>query len=738
MLAILCKYASDWPVRQVDLKPTPFTLLFAATLLGLAAIWGVLAISLSQPYLGLTLSPQPELGFVWIADVDPDGPAAQVQPGAPLDSVGPISLRPFDLVEESDTAPSYVELEDFLERQEQLYALISAPSVTLTIAEPHAAQVEISPAPSRPIRDLPLVFWVQIVVGLISVIVGVWVWCLRQTLLAPQLLALAGIGIALSAFPAAIYSARELALPSALFRTLSAINHFGTLVFGVAMVSLFLTYPRRLVPAFVLWVITAIFAVVWVMEVFRILSPGPAQAIHLPVVILMLGILAGALAQFWTSRNDPVARAALRWFALAVILGAGTFVLLIIVPNLIGFAPTLSQGFAFLLFVPLFIGVAAGVARDRLFELEGWAFSILFYFVGVLLLLVLDAILIAFVAFERAPAFGLSLLLIALTYLPSRDWLARLITRKRNVNREDLFRRIVDVALTTDRLDQEQGWHQILRDVYQPLNLAQTEQPGPTVPEIHQEGVALSLPGAGRLAPVQLRNAHGGRRLFSLRDKRFADEICAMLAHAISSRDAQEVGASAERTRIARDMHDNLGAQLLSALHSDQLDRKDTLIRQTISDLRDIINNNAQGGKTLGDLLADMQLEARERLALADIGLDWVEEGDANRDLPLAPNLIHSLRSILRETVSNTIRHSGAQKASIKFQLYESSLSLAHRDDGTHITDDPADPGHGSGGSGLANIETRVGALGGSVSWENSTTGFVIRADIPLVDMGAS
>ncbi|SMX27543.1 Sensor histidine kinase DesK [Pelagimonas phthalicica] len=211
-----------------------------------------------------------------------------------------------------------------------------------------------------------------------------------------------------------------------------------------------------------------------------------------------------------------------------------------------------------------------------------------------------------------------------------------------------------------------------------------------------------------------------------------------MLAHAIASRDAQEVGASAERTRIARDMHDNLGAQLLSALHSDRLDRKDTLIRQTISDLRDIINNNAQGGKTLGDLLADMQLEARERLALADIGLDWIEEGDANRDLPLAPNLIHSLRSILRETVSNTIRHSGAQKASIKFQLYESSLSLAHRDDGTGATPAPADPGHESGGSGLANIETRVGALGGSVSWENAATGFVIRADIPLVDMGAS
>src|SRR5690606_29360837 len=117
------------------------------------------------------------------------------------------------------------------------------------------------------------------------------------------------------------------------------------------------------------------------------------------------------------------------------------------------------------------------------------------------------------------------------------------------------------------------------------------------------------------LAPLKLSYAHSGRRLLSPRDRRLAGEICAMPAHAITSREAHEKGATEERMRIARDMHNNLAAQLLSALHSETRERKDTLIRETISDLRDIVNNAAQGGKSIDELLADLKVEAAERLA---------------------------------------------------------------------------------------------------------------------------
>src|SRR5690606_27629691 len=106
--------------------------------------------------------------------------------------------------------------------------------------------------------------------------------------------------------------------------------------------------------------------------------------------------------------------------------------------------------------------------------------------------------------------------------------------------------------------------------------------------------------------------------------------------------------ATEERLRIARDMHDNMGAQLLSALHSDTRERKDTLIRETISDLRDIVNNAAQGGKSISELLADLKVEAAERLAAAGLELDWRDICVAG-NMVLPPNVAHSLRSALRE-----------------------------------------------------------------------------------------
>lgn len=49
----------------------------------------------------------------------------------------------------------------------------------------------------------------------------------------------------------------------------------------------------------------------------------------------------------------------------------------IIAPNLVGLPPMLSQGVAFLFFLLIYVGVALGVARYRLFQLDEWAFRIL-------------------------------------------------------------------------------------------------------------------------------------------------------------------------------------------------------------------------------------------------------------------------------------------------------------------------------------------------------------------------
>lgn len=704
------------------LRLAPFSILMLAATTALAAAAACLFIALSQPWLGVGLAVDHDTGQVRIRTVAPDGPAAALPIGTAIDAIGGITISAGDLVEEPDVAESYASLRMFFERQDALHAALSAS--TVHVASGGNSQ-ELAPGGHRPLTDLPLVFWVQILAGFTCLMVGAWVWSLRRSELSATLLLIAGTGISAAAFAASAYSSREIALPGDVFRTLSAINHLGALAFGVAMALLFLVYPRRLAPLWFLWVLPAAYSVIWALDTGCILLPGPAEGYHLPTVILMAGILAGAIWQYRASRADPAARAAVRWFALSVGLCAGTFVTVVLMPNLFGLQPAVSQGYAFVLFAMLFVGVGAGVARYRLFELESWAFSVLGYFSAVLLLVLLDAVLISFVALERPAAFALSLLTVALVYLPFRERLARWLMPKRELDREALFGHIIDVALTP-AADRTMEWRRVLQGTFRPLQI------NPSVrvvrePTIAEEGLALDVPGIAGLPPLRMSYAHAGQRLFSPQDRGLAAEICTMLAHAIASRDAHERGATEERTRIARDMHDNLGAQLLSALYSPAPDRKDMLIRETISDLRDIVNNAARGGKTLEEVLADLKVEALERLSAADIRLDWHDDcEDGNR--MLSPNAAHSLRSILREIISNTIRHSGAGRLRLSFEIRDGIVDFRASDDGRGLAADTD-----SNGNGLSNIEARLLALKGTLALEDAKPGLTVSARFPLL-----
>src|SRR5690606_17051791 len=201
---------------------------------------------------------------------------------------------------------------------------------------------------------------------------------------------------------------------------------------------------------------------------FRLL-PTPALGFQLPVALALAAIAVCVALQYRATRTDPRARAALRWLGLAVLIGAGAFVMTIIVPILLGFDAPLSQGFAFLFFLPIYAGLALGVARYRLFELEDWAFRILFYLAGMVMLLVLDASLIALIAMDRAPAFGLSPLAVSLLYLPLRDDSGRRLLRRRNDVSGQMFRAITDVALTPPDTSRIERWQALLTASFDPL-----------------------------------------------------------------------------------------------------------------------------------------------------------------------------------------------------------------------------------------------------------------------------
>lgn len=687
-------------------RPSLATVMIGLVLAGLMASAVLVQLTISRPWLGVTFAAD-ETGAIHAA------PA----PGLDRSLTGPaqvtallgndehrVVIEAGDLIEEPDTLATYADMRRFFARQSALAGLVSGQSVSIETMDGNALrQTRVSPAGMRPISDLPPAFWVQMLVGLSSFLIGGWVWALRRYDPAARLFALASLGMLFFTFPAALYSTRELAIDGGLFRGLSVMNHGGALLFGAAMIALLLRYPTPLVPARWLWVPFVLFGAWWFADSMQVFN-GPPAGSHLPTMLEMLGILLAAAVQYWRSRGDPAARAVVRWFGLSVAVGAGAFVFTVIAPSLVGLTPGLPQGYAFAFFLLIHIGMAIGVARYRLFDLDRWAFRILFYMTGAALLIAVDAALISWIALERAPAFGLALVMVGFLYLPLRDIIARKLFR-RDGEIEASFQDILAIALAEGEVERMDRWRGLLERVFQPLKIVAGQAVEAST--VIEDGAALAIPATGPLPPLRLEHAMHGRRLFGSREQARASELCAMLSQALASRFAHEQGAAEERQRITSDMHDNIGVQLLGALHSRDPVRKDELIRDTLTDLREIINNSAGERLTLAELMADLRVEIADLLSSVGIGLVWQVDTQAE----LLPQSVAAMRSILREAVGNALRHAEATTVGIRLADGAGGLVLMVADDGKGF-----DPETATAGNGLRNMRSRATALNGAMT----------------------
>lgn len=706
----------------------PNVLLSVAVAISLTLALVAVGVAMSQRWLGLDMVGWAEADVAWIRNVAPEGPAAGVAPSSALVTITgadgtAISMSAQDLIEEPDTLPTYAAMRDFFDRQDRIAQMLDAGPVALTtehLGMPRQDQVRA--ASQRPLGDLPVAFWMQIAVGLGGFWTGAWIWTLRRTDRATQCLAFAGAGLMVSAFAAAIYSTRELALAGDLFRVLSTANLFGALTFGVGIIGLFLIYPRRLVADHWIAAPASVLGLWFALDFWQVWS-GPGVGRHLPILLAMMTIVALIGLQFRATRGNPRDRAALTWLGLAVIVGAGAFVATVIAPRVLGFGPILSQGQAFLFFLLFYAGVALGVARFQLFRLDEWAFRILFYVLGVVALLVIDAVLILTIVDERAPAFALSLIIVAAIWLPLRDALARRALRRRTPQQTNLFRQVLDVALAPPDRVQEERWRALLDETFSPLSI------GPAAAthgvDLRDDGLSLVVPGPGDLPALLLQYASGGRRLFAPHDAELAAELLAMLANALNSRAAYEKGVAEERRRIARDIHDNIGIQLMGALHSQGTARKDMMIRETLTDLRDIINNAAHPDLSFTEMLADLRAQISETLHVADVRLHWEVPETCPVVLSLAT--AHALRSVIREAVQNALRHARPTAIGVVVGQSGDAITLTITDDGGGFDVSTVTPGNG-----IANMQARVTGLGGRIEISGNGGSTRIDACFPI------
>ncbi|MBL1241057.1 MAG: hypothetical protein COB13_004340 [OCS116 cluster bacterium] len=689
----------------IDALKMPISFVFAL-ILAITLVFEVL----DEPWLGLRLHANKTTDKVEILNIHKNGPAQHLPFIGQLEQIsgvvkGSVSLVARDKMNEPDVMDSYQEIEDFYIRQSLIHDILTGPEVTVRVlsisGEIFTGQV--SPT-KRPIYDLPMIFWMQLLVSVGSLFVGIWVFLVKQNL--PSIFfGLAGVGLSLSAGTGAIYSSRELALDGILFDQLSTANHFGgTFLFAACLVALFFIFPLKLASR--KWLlIYFIFGLSWQVVDFLALADDTFFGNHLWIAIQMAIVVFLISTQYIKTAGKPRDRAIIMWFGISVIVSARIFVLINIIPVVFGIEVESSVHYVYLVFWIIYIGFGLGVARYKLFELDSWAFRVMFYLGGVAIIIDIGAIMVLIMSLNVFIGFGWAIFTVSVSYFPYRKAMFRRLMNRSEVNDPQIFNDIIDIAYADSNAQQNRGWLNLMQQLFRPLRSGFNEHNEPVATMVN-DGLEILIPRVKTIPAIKLEYANEGRKLFSGHDVARAQELVAMIGHAIDNRYAHEKGVREERLRIARDMHDNIGAQLLSALHSKKTARKDVMIRETITDLRDIINNASSQELTFNDILADLRVETAERLATAEMDLKWVF--NAENTPPLNTHTIHTLRSIIREVVSNAIKHSGAKTVYITWLWEDEMLKLFLRDDGCGIGED-----NNSGRAGLANIESRVKGLEG-------------------------
>lgn len=707
-------------------SPVTVLLVVAATGLGLAVLAMLLATQ--QNWLGLKLVADLDSGHIVVSEIYAGGPSSALTPGFVLERItgedGPsIALSATDLTEEADAVDSFAAYDRFMDRQEVIAAILGSQDVTLEFA--NGTIETVIPAASRPLSTLPINFWIQLGVAFSALMIGGAVRALKPGNTGSALLLVCGVAYVVSAFPSAIYMTRELALPELLFRTLNIINSTGSSAFTVTMLVLFLTYPRRLVSRNVLFGIAAVFAVWQALDFLQIVLPGPHMGRYMVVAVTLFGAILLAILQYVLARDDPRMRAAVAWAGLSLAVAASIHTIMFTVPVMLGQQLDYTQTFAYALGLILYAGLALSIIRYRLFDIDRLGFLILFYAAGALLLLLLDGTIILLFSVNQRTAFGVSLLILALVYLPARQFIWHLISRRRPVDEHKMFASVLDLAFEPSAVRRQSLWTDLLRQLFDPLHIDKASGK-PDTTTIAQEGVEMTVPATAELPAITLRYPRRGRGLFSSRHRQVAEDLVDFVEKAETGRNAYELGVADERTRISRDMHDNIGAQLLSALHSPAVERKNQMIGQSLSDLRDIVRNATRADMPMEEMVADLRAECAERLAPTSIQFDWHSKLDENTTLSTACS--HALRSILREAISNVMRHSGAASVRISLLTTEGEITLEVVDDGQGF-----EPDAHQSSTGIKGMRARTEGLGGSLRVEATPTGTKLTAQLPAL-----
>lgn len=207
----------------------------------------------------------------------------------------------------------------------------------------------------------------------------------------------------------------------------------------------------------------------------------------------------------------------------------------------------------------------------------------------------------------------------------------------------------------------------------------------------------------------------------------------------------QQEALERERARIARDIHDQVGASLTQVAllgelveadknsppdvesHAQQISQT---ARETTRALDEIVWTVNPSNDTLEGLVNYICKYAQDYLGVAGIKyrLDVPSEVPA---ATIAPDFRHNVFLAAKEAITNVVRHAHAGSAWVRVRLGQNSFTVEIEDNGRGLTN--MDPERAKTRHGLSNMRKRMEEVGGSFALEGGAEGgALVRLTVPL------
>jgi len=261
-----------------------------------------------------------------------------------------------------------------------------------------------------------------------------------------------------------------------------------------------------------------------------------------------------------------------------------------------------------------------------------------------------------------------------------------------------------------------------------------------------QIGPAAAVPlGAGGSQPrgVLALGRRAGRLPFSEAELQmlhsFAGQAAIALELAERRKDAERLGLLEDRDRIAKDLHDvviqRLFAVAMTLMSTVRLverpeavqrlqtaiDELDETIRQIRSTIFALQTPRDLESPSLRSQIVELVEDARSRLGFMP-GLKL----EGQLDNQVAPNVAEHLLAVLREALSNVVRHAKASHVDVTVRAVDGTLTL-------QVDDNGIGPSPGGRRSGLRNLQERAERLGGEFEFgPGRERGSSLRWSVPL------